>query len=167
MSVEHGREAAARGRAGSRPRRRRAPAREAPIRASTPRVVATLLLLATTAAAYAPNVEYALNCQGCHRADGAGTPGSVPPLAGSVARFVTVAGGREYLLQVPGVAQAPLDDATLAAVVNWMLERFDKAHLPSDFAPYGAAEIGRLRTSPLTDVESVRRRLLDAIERKP
>jgi mono/diheme cytochrome c family protein len=130
-------------------------------------VLVATLAVATSAQAYAPNVEYALNCQGCHRADGAGTPGSVPPLTGSVARFLGVPGGREYLVQVPGVAQAPLDDATLAAVVNWMLERFDKAHLPPDFAPYGAAEIGRLRAKPLTDVEGVRRRLLEAIERKP
>src|SRR5262249_48882191 len=80
------------------------------------RTFATLVLLATTgvAGAYAPSVEYALNCQGCHRADGIGTPGSVPPLAGSVARFLTVPGGREYLVRVPGVAQAPLDDAALA-----------------------------------------------------
>jgi mono/diheme cytochrome c family protein len=128
--------------------------------------VAFAALLATVAAAraYAPNVEYALNCQGCHRADGAGTPGSVPPLAGSVARFLAVPGGREYLVQVPGVAQAPLDDVVLAAVVNWMLDRFDKAHLPAGFVPYGAEEIGRLRAHPLTDVEGTRRRLLDAIE---
>jgi len=131
------------------------------------RTLGALVLLATTGAtvgAYAPNVEYALNCQGCHRADGAGTPGSVPPLAGSVARFLAAPGGREYLAQVPGVAQAPLDDATLAAVMNWMLEKFDHAHLPAGFVPYDAAEIGRLRTKPLTDVESVRRRLLEAIE---
>src|SRR5262249_10272833 len=126
-----------------------------------------VLAAAAAHAGYAPNVEYALNCQGCHRADGAGTPGSVPPLAGSVARFLSVPGGREYLVQVPGVAQAPLDDATLAAVVNWMLHRFDEAHLPPDFAPYAADEIGRLRAKPLTDVEGVRRRLLEAIERKP
>jgi mono/diheme cytochrome c family protein len=130
-------------------------------------VVIATLAVATSSQAYAPNVEYALNCQGCHRADGAGTPGSVPPLTGSVARFLGVPGGREYLVQVPGVAQAPLDDATLAAVVNWMLDKFDKAHVPPDFVPYGADEIGRLRTNPLTDVEGVRRRLLEAIERKP
>ena len=131
----------------------------------TRRLAALVLLAATsgTAGAYAPNVEYALNCQGCHRADGAGTPGSVPPLVGSVARFLAAPGGREYLAQVPGVAQAPLDDAMLAAVMNWMLKRFDEAHLPAGFVPYDAAEIGRLRTKPLTDVESVRRRLLDAI----
>jgi hypothetical protein len=127
--------------------------------------VTLTLAWASVAAALAPNVEYALNCQGCHRADGVGTPGSVPPLAGSVARFLSVPGGREYLVQVPGVAQAPLDDMTLAAVMNWMLERFDKAHLPHDFVPYAPDEIGRLRTKPLTDVEGLRRRLLAEIER--
>ena len=128
--------------------------------------LALALLAARSAGAYAPSVEYALNCQGCHRADGAGTPGSVPPLAGSVARFLSVPGGRAYLVQVPGVAQAPLDDAALAAVVNWMLHRFDDAHVPADFVPYAADEIGRLRTTPLTDVEGARRRLLDEIERR-
>ena len=102
----------------------------------------TAVLLATVAVAasahaYAPNVEYALNCQGCHRADGAGTPGSVPPLTGSVARFLGVPGGREYLVQVPGVAQAPLDDATLAAVVTDA--RALRQGAPAvDFAPYGS-----------------------------
>jgi len=124
------------------------------------------LAVVRVASAYGPSVEYALNCQGCHRADGAGTPGSVPPLVDSVARFLTVPGGREYLVQVPGVAQAPLDDAALAGVVNWMLARFDKAHIPANFVPYAADEIGRLRTSPLTDVEGVRRRLLAEIERR-
>jgi mono/diheme cytochrome c family protein len=127
---------------------------------------ALVLALARAADAYGPSVEYALNCQGCHRADGAGTGTTVPPLAGSVARFLSVAGGREYLVQVPGVAQAPLDDATLAAVMNWMLERFDQSHVPPGFVPYGAEEIARLRTKPLTDVESVRRRLLAEIERR-
>jgi len=134
------------------------------------RTLAALVLLASaggTAGAYAPNVEYALNCQGCHRADGAGTPGSVPPLVGSVARFLAAPGGREYLVQVPGVAQAPLDDATLAAVMNWMLEKFDHAHVPAGFVPYDAAEIGRLRTKPLTDVETVRKRLLATIDAAP
>lgn len=125
--------------------------------------VLLLLLAASPVFAGSPAVDYALNCQGCHRADGAGTPGTVPPLAGSVARFLAVPGGREYLGQVPGVATAPLDDTALAAVLNWMLERFDKEHLPKDFTPYGAAEIGRLRRSPLTDVERVRGELLRAL----
>src|SRR6185503_18374901 len=80
-----------------------------------------------------PALDYTLNCQGCHRADGAGTPGSVPALAGSVARFLAVPGGREYLVRVPGVSQAGLDDAALADVLNWMVDRFDREHVPADF----------------------------------
>jgi mono/diheme cytochrome c family protein len=126
-------------------------------------VVALAGLGAMDGAAYTPDVEFALNCQGCHRADGAGTPDSVPALAGSVARFLAVPGGREFLIQVPGVAQAPLDDAALAAVVNWMLARYDPAHLPDDFPPYTAAEVRRLRRTPLIDVDRVRAALLRAL----
>ena len=129
-------------------------------------LAASLVLRAAVAGAYTPEVEFALNCQGCHRADGTGTPGSVPALADSVARFLAVPGGREYLVQVPGVAQAPLDDATLAAVVNWMLARFDAQHMPKDFRPYTAEEIGGLRKSPLVDVEKIRASLLAEIQRQ-
>ena len=109
-------------------------------------------------------LDYALNCQGCHRADGTGTPGTVPALAGSVAKFLKVPGGREYLSRVPGAAQAPLDDAALAAVLNWMLERFDQADVPADFRPYTADEVGRLRADPLTEV-TTRRALIEKIDR--
>src|SRR5262249_30826519 len=107
-------------------------------------------------------------CQGCHRADGVGTPGSgVPALAGSVGRFAAVAGGRDYLVRVPGVAQAPLDDEALAALLTWTLEHFSAAELPADFAPFTAAEVARGRRTPLTDVEGARRSLLDSMERPP
>jgi len=111
-------------------------------------------------AASGPALDYTLNCEGCHRADGTGTPGSVPALRGSVARVLAAPGGREYLARVPGVAQAPLDDAALAAVLNWLLEHFDHAHVPADFTPYDAAEVARLRKQPLVDVEGTRARLL-------
>lgn len=127
-------------------------------------VVAVSVVCAAAAEVTGPALDYTLNCQGCHRADGTGTPGSVPALAGSVGRFVRVPGGREYLARVPGVAQAPLDDGAVAGVLNWMLERFDKDDLPKDFVPYTADEVGRLRRSPLTDVERVRRQLLGALE---
>jgi mono/diheme cytochrome c family protein len=131
------------------------------------RAAALVVLAAAAAAARDPAVDFALECQGCHRADGAGTAGSVPPLTGSVARFLATPGGREYLVQVPGVAQAPLDDAALARVVNWMLARFDAAHVPAGFAPYTAAEVGRLRRTPLTDVNGARARLLASVEGVP
>jgi mono/diheme cytochrome c family protein len=109
-----------------------------------------------------PELAYTLECAGCHRADGSGTPGSVPQLRESVAGFLAVPGGREYLARVPGVAQAPLDDAALAAVLNWMLDRFDRAHVPTGFVPYTADEVGRLRAHPLLDVAAERKRLIEA-----
>ncbi|KTE14993.1 c-type cytochrome [Sphingopyxis sp. H115] len=93
--------------------------------------------------------NWMLSCQGCHRADATGTPQTTPTMAGFVARFLQVPGGREYLVQVPGVATAALSDADLAEVVNWSLVRFDAANVPADFRPYTAAEVGRLRLKPL------------------
>jgi mono/diheme cytochrome c family protein len=93
--------------------------------------------------------NWTLNCQGCHRPDGTGSDTTSPSLAGTVAKFLWVPGGREYLGRVPGVATSALSNADLAELMNWMLWRFDKEHLPSTFQPFTAAEIGQLRTQPL------------------
>lgn len=107
--------------------------------------------------------NYALNCQGCHRPDGTGDAASAPALAGHVAVFTAVRGGRDYLGRVPGVATSPLTDADLAELVNWTLWRFDAAHVAPGFGPYTAEEIGRLRRSPLrTEAAATRAALLAA-----
>lgn len=93
--------------------------------------------------------NWTLNCQGCHRPDGTGSEGTAPSLAGTVSKFLTVPGGREYLGRVPGVATSPLSSADLADLMNWMFWRFDKEHMPADFVPFTAAELGQLRTQPL------------------
>lgn len=94
-------------------------------------------------------VDYMLKCQGCHRPDGSGDSTSNPPLARMVARFLAVPGGREFIGRVPGVATTNLDDARLANLVNWTLYRFDAGHIPTNFHPYTAAELARLRQDPL------------------
>src|SRR6202048_4907610 len=93
--------------------------------------------------------HWTLNCQGCHRPDGTGSAGTTPSLKGTVGRFLSVPGGREYLGRVPGVATSPLSNADLSEVMNWMVWRFDKEHMPANFQPFTAAEIGQLRTAPL------------------
>jgi len=93
--------------------------------------------------------NWTLNCQGCHRPDGTGSTGTAPSLAGTVSKFLTVPGGREYLGRVPGVATSALPSADLAELMNWMFWRFDKEHLPADFVPFTAEEIGRWRAQPL------------------
>jgi hypothetical protein len=93
--------------------------------------------------------NWTLNCQGCHRPDGTGSAGTAPSLAGTVSKFLAVPGGREYLGRVPGVATSALPSTDLAELMNWMFWRFDKEHLPADFVPFTAEEIGRLRSQPL------------------
>jgi cytochrome c553 len=93
--------------------------------------------------------NWTLNCQGCHRPDGTGSSATAPSLAGIVAQFLTVPGGREYLGRVPGVATSPLSDVDLSEVMNWILWRFDKEHVPPNFQPFTAAEMRQLRRAPL------------------
>ncbi len=111
-----------------------------------------------------PETNYMLHCQGCHRPDGSGLPGEVPDLRNQVARFLAAPGGRAFLVQVPGAANAPLSDADLAALLGWLLRRFDSGHLPAGFAPYTADEVGALRKSPLSKVKEARAALLDELD---
>jgi mono/diheme cytochrome c family protein len=129
--------------------------------------IAVLVAAAGAARAESPALDYMLQCQGCHRADGGATPGSVPPLAGLVARFLDVPGGREYLVRVPGSSQSPLGDAELAELLNWIVHRFGPAQAAADSAPFTAEEVARVRRPPLTHVGDVRRALLEQMETGP
>ncbi|WP_235927676.1 c-type cytochrome [Sandarakinorhabdus rubra] len=109
-------------------------------------------------------VDYMLKCQGCHQPDGAGNAINTPPLAGTVARFLTAPGGRQFVARVPGVAMVDLDDVRLAQLLNWTLQRFDASHLPAGFTPYTPAEIATLRRQPLRlDRAAVRAALMQHI----
>jgi len=108
-----------------------------------------------------------LHCQGCHLADGSGSPGAVPALNGQVARFLAVPGGREFLVRVPGSASAPMSDADLAAVLNWIVARFGPVAEAEAARPYAEDEVARLRREPLLDVAATRRALVEAIGRNP
>ena len=129
-------------------------------------LAAALLTLAAPAAAETVSgarLDYVLHCLGCHLEDGRGAPDRVPTLEG-VGRFLRVPGGRGYLVRVPGVAHAPLDDAALAALLNWMLARFDpETHAAPGFSPYDAAEVAQHRAAPLADAEAERNALLAAL----
>lgn len=108
--------------------------------------------------------NWILKCQGCHRPDATGSAETTPAMAGIVAKFLHVPGGREYLGRVPGVATAPISDAELADLLNWTLYRFDGAHVPANFKPYTASEIGKLRKAPLrTEAPAMRAALVEKI----
>jgi mono/diheme cytochrome c family protein len=131
---------------------------------STLRAAAALLLAAailagaTFSAAAAPPAErppsegYVLHCSGCHGLDGLGAPGVTPSLH-ELASLIARPGGREYVARVPGVAQAPVNDAELAALLNWVVTTFSNESLAKPFTP---AEVGSLRRSPLRDTVAAR-----------
>ena len=107
-----------------------------------------------------------LNCQGCHLPDGDGV-GDIPRMNGFVGNFLRVPGGREFVVQVPGSANAALDDDALAELLNWMLVEISASELPENFAPYTAQEVGRHRAQPLSDVNAVRTQLIQRIAQLP
>jgi mono/diheme cytochrome c family protein len=106
-----------------------------------------------------PAEDYMLYCMGCHGADARGVAGKVPPLAVSLGRFMRTPAGRSYLLRVPGAANSALTDAQLAAVLNWLAERYPAADDPRA-APFTVEEVSRERHTPLTDVKETRRQVV-------
>jgi mono/diheme cytochrome c family protein len=106
-------------------------------------VLLALALGGAAASAPAPETDYALQCRGCHGADGAGVPGRVPGLAG-VAALLDTPAGRARLLAVPGVRQASLSDERLAALLVWVANRFAPPGA-AGAAALDAGEVARLR----------------------
>jgi len=109
-------------------------------------------------------LNYMLNCQGCHLPGGEGVEGAVPRMTGYVGNFLRVPGGREFLVQVPGAANAAIDDAALAELLNWVLVTMSPAELPRSWQPYSAEEVRMLRVTPLREVADVRAGLVRRIE---
>jgi mono/diheme cytochrome c family protein len=134
--------------------------------------MATALLSCSASAADAPAAAYPLgaasfqtNCVVCHGPGGAGLPGLAPPLLANPARYAAGAEGRRqlamtvlygmigditvedkhYNFQMPDFAR--LDDATLAATLNYVV--FDLDHASTDVKPITAGEIATERAHPM------------------
>ena len=121
-------------------------------------LVAASLCLAAFHAHADPKVDYLLHCSGCHMPDGRGLEPVVPTLHGVIGRMLAKPEGRSYIVRVPGVAQAPLNDRKLAEVLNWVLTEFSGATLPEDFRPLTVAEVSRARGELLADPLRYRQR---------
>jgi mono/diheme cytochrome c family protein len=123
-------------------------------------LILTAALSAGALAEQPPAVNYKLHCMGCHLSDGSGGPPAVPDIRREMGCLLAIDGGREYLVQVPGAAQAPISDAELAAVLNYMLDTFGAGTVPPAYAPFTAEEVARWRSDWLTEVASIREALL-------
>ena len=94
--------------------------------------------------------DYLLSCGGCHELDGSGSA-TVPSLRG-VDRLLAKTGGRDYVLRVPGVSSAPLSDARLAALLDWVFVSFGNHAAPG----FTAAEVSAARRQPFVDPKAAR-----------
>ena len=117
---------------------------------------------AGAALAYEPQINYMLQCMGCHTPDGSGEPGRVPAIKQTLAPLATSAAGRRFLVQVPGSSQSRLSDAELADVLNWMIENLSVAK-PVRFAHFTAAEVADYRRIPLVGVRAAREKLIQSL----
>ncbi|MBB6029232.1 c-type cytochrome [Oceanithermus desulfurans] len=145
--------------------------------------VGTLVLALGLVYAADAGVLYARYCQVCHREDGSGTPGTFPSLGGSVRKLATFERGREYLIAVtlfglkgmlvqgpytyerfmPGYAPL-LDDAEVAALLNWIRARFGWTRpAPAPVRPFTPEEAARMRARSLSP-EQVHELLIEAEE---
>src|SRR5690606_41866091 len=107
---------------------------------------------------------FMMECQGCHLSDGSGGVNAVPSMKGEVAKFLTIPGGREFLVQVPGVAHSALNDTEITAILNWSLNKFGPVDIAAQYPPYTVEEVSRLRKTPLLEVKQKRMELLKLIE---
>jgi mono/diheme cytochrome c family protein len=106
-------------------------------------------------------LQYLQHCSGCHLVDGSGSPTKgIPSMRGMLGRFLEVPGGREFIVQVPGVMNSALRDADVANLMNWLVPAVSAATLPAGFQPYTAQEIARLRSSRPADIMAFRARLV-------
>lgn len=130
---------------------------------------ASLLLASVTLPVFgqysSDQINYILHCQGCHRADGSGLGMDVPDLHLYLNDFLALPGGRAYLVQVPGSANAPLSAEQLAGVLNWIVTSMPGATPPRDFEPFTEQEVTDYKATRLVEVDvgGERQRLIELI----
>lgn len=110
-------------------------------------------------------LNYMLQCQGCHKADGGGIPGSVPDLKTYAITFLSQPKGRQYYVGVPGSANSPLTDKELAEVLNFILVDIIRVDATGQAnILFSESEVTNYRQRKIADVEALRLQLISASE---
>ena len=115
-------------------------------------IIVTLLAFSPVSLqAASARINYLLYCTGCHGVSGEGSPPNVPTLVDELGEMIKVPEMRDYLVQIPGAASAPIDDVELTAVINWILHKFNADTLPVGFEDMTASEVSKARKDVLAD----------------
>jgi hypothetical protein len=103
--------------------------------------------------------SYMEGCGGCHGILGSSSKKDIPELRGAVGWFMCTPEGREYIVRLPNVAFAAVDDAGLADLMNFVVFSFGGDSVPAGVVPYTANEVGALRRRPLKNQPLAQMRL--------
>jgi len=108
---------------------------------------------------------YVAGCGGCHGIQGISKNELIPSLRDRAGYWLCTAEGRKYMVKLPNVALAPLSDAELADLMNFVAFDLGGVSAPKAAARYTASEITQLRAeSPIiTDVLSTRRTIVASL----
>ncbi|MDH2432347.1 hypothetical protein QCD60_07205 [Pokkaliibacter sp. MBI-7] len=129
-----------------------------------------LILLGTGQAQASPDLgaknNFILRCTGCHGQDGSGSlAGGIPDFRGFVASFSFTPAGRLYLMHVPGVVSASLDNREIAAVMNYVMHEWggDSFHA-RQYTPFTEQEVASLQQQEVKDVVKLRREVVKDLQ---
>ena len=109
--------------------------------------------------------SYVAGCGGCHGIQGISRNDLIPDLKDRAGYWLCTAEGRKYMVKLPNVALAPLSDAELADLMNFVAFDLGGVSAPKTAARYTASEITQLRAeSPIiTDVLRSRHTLVASL----
>jgi mono/diheme cytochrome c family protein len=113
------------------------------------------------AAGHSASSDFLLYCSGCHGQDGrgGGEHSGIPDFQNFVGAFAGDDGGRTYVLHVPGVVNTSLDNARIAAVINYIMRTWGGTSLRADFVAFTEEEVTKRRARSVPDVVALRRQV--------
>lgn len=109
--------------------------------------------------------KFILRCGGCHGTLGQSPPLSVPQLRGLAGWFLCTPQARAYVIRLPNVSRAQLNDADLAEVMNFVTFQLGEHSAPSNAIRFTADEVATIRTRPLNalPLNAYRRQIVDGM----
>lgn len=111
--------------------------------------------------------RFILSCGGCHGTLGQSPPKSVPTLRGSAGYFLCTPEARDYIIRLPNVSRALLDDQALADVMNFVTFELGERSAPPGAVRFTAREVREIRARPLNTqpLNAYRRKIVKQLVR--
>ncbi len=115
----------------------------------------------------AGRVNYMLQCQGCHKANGEGDGVGVPSMSEHGLAMLSIEQGRRFFISVPGSSLSPLSDQGLADALNYIaIELLHSAKRDQTFQQFDTSEVARHRGYKMKDVAGEREHIVKQIEQQ-